>query len=207
MIFFIKTPNRSCNWGSDDKEPARQRYECKDCGKHFDDLTGTIFAGHHQPIFEFVHNIGKRGKTLIHSMFEVLVLQILRAEHRQTTGERLPTAEVGFSENKAKESDSSYSGSLSISWEADLWQKLADKDRAAGKNVAEQQELFQSARDTLVAKVMKAWLGLIASQQAITIEKHRLATLLQNEHFILQRYRSGIGTLEDLDSTRCSIAS
>jgi transposase-like protein len=36
--------------GSDDKEPARQRYECKDCGKRFDDLTGTIFAGHHQPL-------------------------------------------------------------------------------------------------------------------------------------------------------------
>ncbi|MBM9520112.1 transposase [Desulforhopalus vacuolatus] len=36
--------------GCDDKEPARQRYECKECGKRFDDLTGTIFAGHHQPL-------------------------------------------------------------------------------------------------------------------------------------------------------------
>ena len=36
--------------GSDEQEPARQRYECKACGKRFDDLTGTIFAGHHQPL-------------------------------------------------------------------------------------------------------------------------------------------------------------
>lgn len=36
--------------GYDDKESARQRYECKKCGKRFDDLTGTIFAGHHQPL-------------------------------------------------------------------------------------------------------------------------------------------------------------
>ena len=36
--------------GFDDKEPARQRYKCKDCKKHFDDRTGTIFAGHHQPL-------------------------------------------------------------------------------------------------------------------------------------------------------------
>ncbi|MCK9175610.1 MAG: transposase [Desulforhopalus sp.] len=36
--------------GYDDKEPARQRYECKECGKRFDDLTGTIFAEHHQPL-------------------------------------------------------------------------------------------------------------------------------------------------------------
>src|ERR687892_2701369 len=36
--------------GFDDTEPARQRYECHDCDKRFDDLTGTIFAGHHQPL-------------------------------------------------------------------------------------------------------------------------------------------------------------
>ena len=36
--------------GLDDKEPARQRYECENCGKRFDDLTGTIFVEHHQPL-------------------------------------------------------------------------------------------------------------------------------------------------------------
>lgn len=36
--------------GFDDTEPARQRYECTDCPKRFDDLTDTIFAGHHQPL-------------------------------------------------------------------------------------------------------------------------------------------------------------
>jgi transposase-like protein len=36
--------------GFDENEPARQRYECNVCGKRFDDLTGTIFAGHHQPL-------------------------------------------------------------------------------------------------------------------------------------------------------------
>jgi transposase-like protein len=36
--------------GFDDTEPARQRYECHDCGRRFDDLTDTIFAGHHQPL-------------------------------------------------------------------------------------------------------------------------------------------------------------
>lgn len=36
--------------GCDEKEPARQRYECKMCNKRFDDLTNTIFSGHHQPL-------------------------------------------------------------------------------------------------------------------------------------------------------------
>jgi DNA-directed RNA polymerase subunit RPC12/RpoP len=34
--------------GFDDTESARQRYECADCHTRFDDLTDTIFAGHHQ---------------------------------------------------------------------------------------------------------------------------------------------------------------
>lgn len=28
----------------------RYRYQCKDCSKYFDDLTNTIFQGHHQPL-------------------------------------------------------------------------------------------------------------------------------------------------------------
>ncbi len=36
--------------GRDDTQPARQRYRCQSCGRRFDDLTGTIFAGHHQPL-------------------------------------------------------------------------------------------------------------------------------------------------------------
>lgn len=36
--------------GKDDTQAERQRYHCKRCGAHFDDLTDTIFAGHHQPL-------------------------------------------------------------------------------------------------------------------------------------------------------------
>jgi transposase-like protein len=36
--------------GRDDTQPERQRSVCKSCERRFDDLTGTIFAGHHQPL-------------------------------------------------------------------------------------------------------------------------------------------------------------
>ncbi len=36
--------------GKDETQPERQRYQCKSCSIHFDDLTNTIFAGHHQPL-------------------------------------------------------------------------------------------------------------------------------------------------------------
>ena len=36
--------------GFDDTQEQRQRYRCKDCRARFDDLTGTVLAGHHQPL-------------------------------------------------------------------------------------------------------------------------------------------------------------
>ncbi len=36
--------------GCDDTHPCRQRYRCKACAGRFDDLTGTVLAGRHQPL-------------------------------------------------------------------------------------------------------------------------------------------------------------
>jgi transposase-like protein len=36
--------------GFDETQADRQRYRCKACAGRFDDLTGTVLAGHHQPL-------------------------------------------------------------------------------------------------------------------------------------------------------------
>jgi transposase-like protein len=36
--------------GRDESQPERRRYECRACDRRFDDLTGTIFTGHHEPL-------------------------------------------------------------------------------------------------------------------------------------------------------------
>lgn len=36
--------------GHDERQPHGQRYQCKECERQFDDLTATIFEGHHQPL-------------------------------------------------------------------------------------------------------------------------------------------------------------
>ena len=36
--------------GPDETQPDRQRYLCRMCNRSFDDLTKTVFAGHHQPL-------------------------------------------------------------------------------------------------------------------------------------------------------------
>lgn len=36
--------------GRHNKQKHRQRYACQSCNRNFDDLTATIFEGHHQPL-------------------------------------------------------------------------------------------------------------------------------------------------------------
>jgi transposase-like protein len=50
----VKCPNCASpevtKQGRDETQPERQRYLCKSCERRFDDLTDTIFVGHHQPL-------------------------------------------------------------------------------------------------------------------------------------------------------------
>ena len=50
--------------GCDDSQPHRQRYRCKGCAGRFDDLTGTVLAGHHQPLRIWVLCLYFRGLNL-----------------------------------------------------------------------------------------------------------------------------------------------
>lgn len=44
--------------------PARRKYRCRGCGRHFDDLTGTIFAGPHQSLMAWIGDLYLMGLNL-----------------------------------------------------------------------------------------------------------------------------------------------
>ena len=50
--------------GFDDTQAHRQRYRCKACAGRFDDLTGTVLAGHHQPLRVWVLCLHLMGLNL-----------------------------------------------------------------------------------------------------------------------------------------------
>jgi transposase-like protein len=50
--------------GFHDTQKARQRYECVGCRKQFDDLTDTIFEGHHQPLQAWIVCLYMMGLNL-----------------------------------------------------------------------------------------------------------------------------------------------
>ncbi len=137
----------------------------------------------------------------------LLTLNMWRVQAKQVRANQLPAVDVSFLAKKTKDSDTQYTGDLGVSWELDFWQKLANSTDAANLDVQQQLALYQSSQDSLTAEVMKGWLGLIAQQQAVVIEQKRLATLQKNAQFILQRYKNGLGSLQDLDSARTSVLS
>ena len=52
--------------GRDDTQQHRQRYRCRGCDARFDDLTGTVLAGHHQPLRVWVLCLYLMGLNLSH---------------------------------------------------------------------------------------------------------------------------------------------
>ena len=50
--------------GWDTTQPQRQKYRCQRCGRYVDDLTGTVFAGHHQPLRSWILCLYLRGLKL-----------------------------------------------------------------------------------------------------------------------------------------------
>ena len=48
----------------DHTQPYRQCYQCRSCRRCFDDLTGTIFAGHHRPLRTWITCLYLMGLNL-----------------------------------------------------------------------------------------------------------------------------------------------
>ncbi|MGF1716187.1 TolC family protein [Photobacterium chitinilyticum] len=135
-----------------------------------------------------------------------LALQIAYAQENLAVGDQLPELSAGFSGKREENNGISYTTDLTVSWELDLWQKISDSVNAAQMDVATSQATYQAAQDALVANIMRAWLQINLRQQLLAIESERLTVLENNETFILERYRVGLGQLEELDNARSSSA-
>ncbi|MGC1510104.1 TolC family protein [Ketobacter sp. MCCC 1A13808] len=138
----------------------------------------------------------------------LLTLQSAMVDLKLSDAERLPTVDAGFEAERVEAvSATTYTGSVTVGWQLDLWAQQANASAAVQQDVTQQRLLYQSARDTLATDVMTAWLNLIYLQRALDIEQQRLASYELNESVVLGRYRKGLGTLEDLDAIRTSLAS
>jgi len=137
----------------------------------------------------------------------LMALKIIYATRSATNSDRIPQLTANFSGDKEESSDTSYSADLTVSWELDIWNAIGDSISAADKDIASSLATLQNAKDTLAANIMRAWLKISLQKQFVDIERKRLAVLQNNETFILEKYRSGLGDLEDLDTAKTNSSS
>ncbi|PMH43251.1 RND transporter [Vibrio sp. 10N.286.49.B3] len=137
----------------------------------------------------------------------LLALKVAYAQQGVTRSDGLPTVEAGLSAETNKDNSESYSADLTVSWELDLWQKIADSSAAAEKDIAISYANYQGTKDLIAANTMRAWLSISLHQQLLDIEQRRLVILQNNEALVLERYQAGLGSLEDLDNAKSTTAT
>ena len=131
----------------------------------------------------------------------------ISASKSETTNSSASTSSNTNSSTSSSSSSPSYSASMNVSWELDLWQKISDGISAANLDAASARASYQSARDSLVANVVRSYIDVLTQQQLLNIEQSRLTVLENNEAVILKRYSTGLGSLDDLDTARTSSAN
>jgi len=89
-----------------------------------------------------------------------------------------------------------------VSWEIDIWGRLANEYSAAKQEVTAKEKDFLQARDALAARTIQAWINQFADRRAKGIEKERLAVLQHIEEVVIQRYRDGLGSLDEYSTAR-----
>ena len=129
------------------------------------------------------------------------------ASKSETTNSSASTSSNTNSSTSFNSSSQSYNASMNVSWELDLWQKISDGISAANLDAASARASYQSARDSLVANVVRSYIDVLTQQQLLNIEQSRLTVLENNEAIILKRYSTGLGSLDDLDTARTSSAN
>ena len=129
------------------------------------------------------------------------------ASKSETTNSSASTSSNTNSSTSSNSSSPSYSASMNVSWELDLWQKISDGISAANLDAASARASYLSARDSLVANVVRSYIDVLTQQQLLNIEQSRLTVLENNEAVILKRYSTGLGSLDDLDTARTSSAN
>jgi transposase-like protein len=86
--------------GRDDTRPHRQRYRCAACGARFDDLTGTVLAGHRRPLRVWVLCLYPMGLNLSDRQIAQELglsrpdVQLMTEQSRQGLAARLPPARL-----------------------------------------------------------------------------------------------------------------
>lgn len=136
-----------------------------------------------------------------------LALQVSASGHllQQVNSTRLPTVDVqaGYSRsNELGDINKSYEFGLNVSWEIDMWGRLANLHSAAESQYESMQAQLESARSLVATEVIRLWIETWVINRILELEQQHLAYLEKTKDIIIDNYRKGLAGLEDLSLIR-----
>ncbi len=161
---------------------------------------------------ELVNEALSNNKNLIATAFRLKSSGYLL---RSTEVNRLPNINVEASSGRDNQGVDAVSGgrtinnnfrlSLGFSWEFDIWGRLADERMAETWRYQSQVSDYERARDALAARVIQAYIQVIATKKSVGVDQGRLKILNANKALVIQKYRKGLGTLDGLSTANTNI--
>ncbi len=125
-------------------------------------------------------------------------------------GKLLPKVTGNIATNRAQGAEGkpggTYSPSLDVSWEVDIWGKVRDQRGVSDVTALAQVENYRAARDSIAAQVMQGWFDVVTTKRLLDLEKSRLSNLRKSAENSRRNYRSGLGELNDLAAVERDIA-
>ena len=88
---------------------------------------------------------------------------------------------------------STLGASLDVSWEPDIWGKVAASQSAELARLGAEENLFRAAQASLAGQVVKAWLALGEANEQVSLAKKSLAIRQQTEAAIEERFARSMG--------------
>ena len=101
---------------------------------------------------------------------------------------------------------SQYSADLSVSWEVDVWGRLASRTRASVLNWQGAQDDLEAARLSLIANVAKRWYALISAQQQLSLANKQVEALKAELDIIENEYHLGVSDALSVVRARAELA-
>ncbi len=99
-----------------------------------------------------------------------------------------------------------YGATLSVSWEADLWGRIADRARAGYVNVKAAEADFAAARLSIAGQTTQAWFDLIEGGQQVALAKDDLKSRQRSSRLVERRYSRGVSSSLDVRLARSALA-
>ncbi len=96
-------------------------------------------------------------------------------------------------------------GTLDISWEADVWGKLTQRKRAAAYSAKAQGEIYNAAELSLVANVTRAWFNLVSNKLQLDLAQQRLESFQNTANLIEENYERGLRSALDVYLSRTDV--